>query len=268
MEKVDGSMGSVFLNPQTKQPQVATRGSVDNEQSKVATEMLSRYRVFNLLARDITLIVEIVYPENRVVVDYGELSGLILLAARHNQSGKFVDLQTLVWFSVHTGMPLPTIKQGYYLKKIVDELPTLSVNEEGFVAVFESGERFKFKGDAYKQAHRILSGISYKRTIEYMESDDLDTLFEIVPDEWLDTVKAWISSIEADVGIMSEAVSRYLDVERDAKELVQALRDDNVSNLLFACTMNAFRNKPFKPLVLKHLKKGASSKGLIFGGEV
>jgi len=268
MEKVDGSMGSVFLNPQTKKPQVATRGSVDNEQSRWATERLRLHHVKPLLVQGFTLIVEIVYPENRIVVDYDGREYLALLAIRHNKTGRFLPLRKLEICSLACGIPLAETYEAKEPAQLVELLPALSVNEEGFVAVFESGERFKFKGDAYKQAHRVLSGISYKRTIEYMENDDLDTLFDIVPDEWLDTVKAWISSIEGHVGIVSEAVSRYLDVDREAKELVRALQDDNASKLLFTCTMNAYRNKPFKPLILKHLKRDASAKSLIFGGEV
>jgi len=72
-EKLDGSLGILFFINDT--PQIATRGSFTSDQALRATKILhERYKDFfpHLLATShYTYLFEIVYPGNRVVVDYG-----------------------------------------------------------------------------------------------------------------------------------------------------------------------------------------------------
>lgn len=268
MEKMDGSMGSIFRNPITGEYQVATRGSVESEQARWATEKLKDYTIEGSVASGVTLIVEIIYPENRIIVDYGSRSGLVLLAARYNETGHYFSQATLECIASACKMRMAPIHAVDTPEQLLSLLPKLTVNEEGFVAVFKSGERFKFKGDAYKLAHKNLSGVSYSRTIQYVMDDEVDTLLDIVPDEWLDMVKQWLADTHEEVGRVSERVENYLDanLEKPAKELVEILQEDKVSKTVFSCVMKGFRGHPYKDIILKEMKKDASKKSLIFGG--
>lgn len=78
-EKVDGSLGIIFNYKGDWL--VASRGSFVSDQAQHASQLLfKKYDVENL-DPSICLIVEIVYPENRIVVNYGDRDELVLLAA-------------------------------------------------------------------------------------------------------------------------------------------------------------------------------------------
>lgn len=66
-EKLDGSLGILFR--QAGGFRVATRGAFQSEQALWASEFLRRFDL-RALPDPLTLLVEIIYPENRIVVDY------------------------------------------------------------------------------------------------------------------------------------------------------------------------------------------------------
>ncbi|GII58793.1 hypothetical protein Pth03_71820 [Planotetraspora thailandica] len=85
MDKADGSLGLLFPRPGGWA--VATRGSFVSEQARHASELLrSRYPDFSP-PEGMTVLVEIVYPGNRIVCDYGDLDDLILLGAVETATG-------------------------------------------------------------------------------------------------------------------------------------------------------------------------------------
>ena len=87
-EKMDGSLGIIYQAPDGL-PSVATRGSFASEQAEWATQWLRKRPKFvaaaqSAISRNHTLLVEIIYPKNRIVIDYGELEELVLLTAIDN----------------------------------------------------------------------------------------------------------------------------------------------------------------------------------------
>src|SRR5690348_14978098 len=76
-DKADGSLGVIYHDGSGFA--VATRGSFASGQALHATEILrTRYASF-VPPADMTVLVEIIYPENRIVVDYRGLDDLVLL---------------------------------------------------------------------------------------------------------------------------------------------------------------------------------------------
>ena len=65
-EKMDGSLGIVFWY--RGQWVVATRGSFTSDQSIKAREILKKYNT-DIMFRHLTFCFEIIYPENRIVLD-------------------------------------------------------------------------------------------------------------------------------------------------------------------------------------------------------
>ena len=97
-----------------------------------------------------TLLAEAVYPENRVVVDYGGCDQLPLLALRDRRTGDYADLPLLRRTAAALGLPVPrTFDHLDTIEGIHQALRGMSANEEGFVALFADGQRFKFKSSAY-----------------------------------------------------------------------------------------------------------------------
>ena len=77
-EKMDGSLGIIFYYE--GKWDVATRGSFYSEQAEKAREMLKKYNFTNI-PKHCTLLVEIIYPANKIIVDYGKEEKLVLLGA-------------------------------------------------------------------------------------------------------------------------------------------------------------------------------------------
>lgn len=180
-EKMDGSLGIIYwLNDK---PYIATRGSFESDQSKKANEILNyKYsHVFDKLDRDKTYLLEIIYPENRIVCQYGDIEDLFLLAIIDNKTGLDLPLENV-------GFPIVKRYDGIndlnLLKKLEED------NKEGFVVKFNTGFRVKVKFEEYCRLHRILTNVSNKTVWEYLsESKPFDELLERVPDEFYNSLQ-------------------------------------------------------------------------------
>ena len=85
-EKVDGSLGISFYCEYSKQWRIITRGHFGSKQAQWAMKYIQDIKMDESLTRGHTYLFEIVYPENRIGVDYGDFEGLILLHA-YNENG-------------------------------------------------------------------------------------------------------------------------------------------------------------------------------------
>jgi hypothetical protein len=88
-EKMDGSLLLVFWYE--GQWVVATRGSFTSDQSIKGIELLKKYNT-DIMFRHLTFCFEILFPQNRVVVDYGDYEGLVLLGT-FDKNGKEYDVE-------------------------------------------------------------------------------------------------------------------------------------------------------------------------------
>jgi RNA ligase len=107
-DKMDGSLGILYPWPgdgfkMRHQWAIATRGSFESEQAIHATDVLrNKYPDFKP-APGFTYLFEIVYPENRIVLDYGDQDDLILLGMRNIDRGFIVGPQSSVATSAWPG---------------------------------------------------------------------------------------------------------------------------------------------------------------------
>ena len=208
-EKLDGSLGILYWIGDT--PFIATRGSFDSEQAIKGNEILNKkYKnVFSKLEKNKTYLFEIIYPENRIVIDYKDTEDLFLLAIRDTQNGKDLPLESI-------GFPLVKrydgIKDFRKLKELEED------NKEGFVIKFKSGFRMKVKFEEYKRLHRILTNVSNKSIWEILRSGgDFKEIIEKVPDEfhnWLDKTK-------------DDLIKKYNEIEEIAKKEFKPVSDFN-----------------------------------------
>ena len=196
-EKMDGSLGILYRIDGA--PYIATRGSFVSPQAERATEILRRKYGHVQLDDSLTYLFEIIYPENRIVVDYGGMEDLILLAAIETATGAERPLDDI-------GFPL--VKRYDGMTQFGELMAQQDGAREGFVVRFQSGQRVKIKFDEYKRLHRILTGISPKAIWEALRSgDDLSDIIERVPDEFY----RWVRQTEA------ELMSSFADIENTAR---------------------------------------------------
>lgn len=194
-EKMDGSLGILYWNKGYK---IATRGSFTSDQAIWATEQLEKYDL-NYMSPDLTLLFEIIYPENRIVVNYGDRKDLVLLAARNRFTGVYVPHEYVEQFAKLAGFNTPKTYNFTDFKQMIVAASALSANEEGWVVKTKDGERIKFKGEAYVLAHRVATGVTFKNVLEAIEAGVLDNIINGVPDEFLGQIKEWKFQIEREI---------------------------------------------------------------------
>lgn len=213
-EKMDGSLGILYWLDNV--PYIATRGSFSSEQAIWASEFLHQNyaHLLTKLNRNYTYLFEIIYPENRIVVNYGETKDLVLLAIIETATGRDIDLSENVGFNVVKKFDGLTDYQ--HLKNY--DVP----NFEGFVLKFKSGFRLKVKLAEYIRLHRIITNISTVDVWEYLsENRPFEEFLENVPDEFYDWVKGVKADLEANFGAIEaecKAVFREFDDRKLAAE--------------------------------------------------
>ena len=180
-EKLDGSLGILFYYDGWH---IATRGSFTSEQSQRAQQILNqKYSdLLGSLNHDWTYLFEIIYPENRIVLDYGGKEDLILLGIMNRVTLQEEELKDYGF---------PYLKPSQYDGVNFKQLKDLNLqNHEGFVIKFSSGKRIKIKFEDYVQLHGIITEFSNKKVWEMLrDGKDINELIEIVPDEFFQKVK-------------------------------------------------------------------------------
>lgn len=186
-EKMDGSLGILYWH--NNAPYIATRGSFTSPQSVKANEILqTKYaHLLDGLDQTKTYLFEIIYPENRIVVDYGATEDLVLLSVIDKQTGADHPIE---------GYGFTTVKKYDGLNDIQALAALEEDNKEGFVICFTSGLRYKVKFAEYVRIHRIITQVSTISIWEYLkEGQSLNELIERVPDEFYDWVKKTNASL-------------------------------------------------------------------------
>lgn len=179
--KYDGSLGILYwLN---NEPWIATRGSFTSDQAVWATKWLRENSDYGSLDKTITFLYEIIYTDNKIVVDYG-FEGLILLAAIETINEK--EIPYLSW--PYGGTPFIA---GSISNNDLSTLASMDEpNSEGFVIHYpHDGLRLKIKFPSYVRLHKIITGLSEKGIWEHLRSGgSLEELLANAPDEmhgWL-----------------------------------------------------------------------------------
>jgi len=198
-DKLDGSLGILYWIGD--EPHLATRGSFTSEQAIKGTEILHKKYSHVKFNPNYTYLWEILYPENKIVVDYKGLEDIILLAQIHTESGEEVDAQDYA--------DVLTVVKKYDGITDLSKLQEMEEdNKEGFVIRFKSGVRAKAKFSEYLRLHKICTQTNTKVIWEHlMKNEQLDELLERVPDEFM----AWLKDTVAKLQF------QYKEIEEMAK---------------------------------------------------
>lgn len=222
-EKLDGSLGIVCWYGDDLV--VSTRGSFESDQARWARNHM---KDASGIERGLTYLFEIVFPENRIVVDYGDRRDMPLLAvldAEGNDHPAFNE-----W---------PASKARHF--EGLTELNTLASlaypGEEGFVVRWASGFRAKVKFEEYKRLHRLITSCS-TRTIWDLLRNGKDTteLLERVPSEFGQWVRDQIRELtEHHNGLMDSAHGCFASAPKEGtrKEFADYAKQQQNPGLLF-----------------------------------
>lgn len=237
-EKLDGSCGiSYYINGEWK---LATPGAFESEQAIKGTEILNTlYKdKLDLLPKDCTSVFEIVYPENRIVVNYKGETFLALLAI-FEKSGEEWHSNRVDRIAEEAGFYRP--KQ--YNIDLRGDIP-FNDNEEGFVAKFAGGLRVKIKSPAYLRVHRLLNYMSPKGVIELIRGKEYRPTLESLPKNIakdFDDIRAYVQNLHDGLRLQAEDAASKLPVG-DRKDKALWIKD-NVPQELWGIVFNLIDSK-------------------------
>ena len=207
-EKMDGSLGIVFWYQ--GQWVVATRGSFTSDQAIKATEILKKYNK-DIMFRHLTFCFEIIYPENRIVLDYGNDEKLVLLGT-FDKNGKETDSEIWSQWGFDVVKKYDGINDYKQLKEMVKN------DQEGFVVKFSNGDRVKVKGVEYLRLHKIMGNLSTTAVWEVLSnSGDMENLLKDVPDEFYKKIKTYVQDLKYGFFQISERAGKLHDGFRYGK---------------------------------------------------
>jgi RNA ligase len=201
-EKMDGSLGIVFWY--RGQWVVATRGSFTSDQANKAKEILRRYNT-DIMFRHLTFCFEIIYPENRIVLDYGDDEKLVLLGT-FDKNGKEMDVDMWSQWGFDVVKKYDGIKDFKELKSMVKD------DQEGFVVKFSNGDRIKVKGVEYLRLHKIMTNVTTTGIWEYLKNgEDVMELLKDVPDEFYKKIQNYVKDLRYSYFQISEDAGKKFD---------------------------------------------------------
>jgi RNA ligase len=255
-EKMDGSLGIFFYYG--GEWYMATRGSFTSEQAIKGLEIANRYNYDKICVAGYTYLFEIIYPENRIVVDYGKEERLVLLGVmdRRGEEFPYEEMADAGWDIV---MKYKTWGEDWEtLKK------EISKDNEGYVIRFSGGMRMKIKGDEYVRLHRILTNFSNKDIWELLKNGEpLEPFLERVPDEF----DAWVKGVVRDLKYIFYSIDeragkmhdyfRYgkyndVEVEPTKKEFAEYVKQFPVE--LAAVMFKMWDKKPYDNIIWSMIK--------------
>jgi len=210
-DKLDGSLGILYREP-SGAVAVATRGSFASTQAVRATGVLrARYPDFTPPA-GLTVLVEVIYPANRIVLDYGGLDDLVLIGAVDNATGRGHGPEAVPEWPgpVVERMPYPTLAAAL-------AAPPRD-NREGMVVHFpDTDHRVKIKYAEYVRLHRLVTGLNARMVWEAVVAGALDDIVAGLPDEF----HLWVRTVAGE--LTATVTGRAAAVEAAYRELVAAL---------------------------------------------
>jgi RNA ligase len=201
-EKMDGSLGIVFWYE--GQWVVATRGSFGSDQAIKAKELLKKYNT-DIMFRHLTFCFEIIYKNNRIVCDYKDYEGLVLLGT-FDKNGKEYDVEMWREYGFDVVKKYDGINDFKELKEMVKN------DQEGFVVKFSNGDRVKVKGVEYLRLHKIMTNVTTTGVWEYLKNgEDVMEILKDVPDEFYNKIKTYVRDLKYFYFQISEDAGKRFD---------------------------------------------------------
>lgn len=203
-DKMDGTL--IVVGNDDGNAVVSTKGSFDTWHSGVAEELLSGF----VPPEGVTILFELIHPQNRVVLDYQGYTGLYLLGGIDNTNG--ADIGTSEEVADFAGWHGDVVvRRTFDLQRMIESAkdPANGEGREGFVVVWpvegQPWKRVKLKFAHYIQLHGIYTGLTNRKVWEALQDDTWETwnaLLEIAPDELHKAITACAASLGDEANLL------------------------------------------------------------------
>lgn len=198
-KKLDGSCGNIFYYDGAWR--ASTLGSFFSVQSMRAEELLRSFEM-DKIPKNISLTVEIIYPENRIILNYGDFEDLVVLAAFDNTTGNELDWEQTKKIANDAGFCM--VEE---VKKDLNELQhlanTMDPVEEGWVIQYDNGFRMKVKLDSYLRLAKFKANLSPLAVWEAMKENKLKEFLTHCPEEFETETKRIVNTLQGQVGTLN-----------------------------------------------------------------
>lgn len=236
MDKADGSLGILYpsFHPDGLDVywNIATRGSFHSKQAAVGTRIYrEKYSHMDPMP-GYTMLFEIIYPANRIVLDYGDMEDLMLLGAVETQTGYYLGPREAksMWrerghldpnYLRYAEWPGPVV-ETYDYPDVTTALGEMGrKNKEGYV-VRRGNFIVKIKEPDYLDLHRLVTNCSPRTVWEQLrEGKSVTEICSAFPDEFHGMVKGFAEPlVDAHARRVDEIFRGYSEVMQQAHRLI------------------------------------------------
>ena len=242
-EKLDGSL--IIMSFYKGKPIFCTRGCFTSEQAIKAEEIFTEKYQNVKVDQDFTYCFEIIYPHNKIIVDYEEEEDIFLLAKIHTATGYEASIKDTGFRYVN----------AYDDDKSLSELKKMDTeNKEGFVIHFPHNNfRLKIKFETYIKLHKK-GKYSRKDVIQKIVKRKQIPL-ENIPDECYPDLQNMTKDIKHQFDDIKNAmVKEYASIKdkyKEEKEIIEGIKQSPNRNILFCL----FREKNYEKLIWKKMQE-------------
>jgi len=245
-EKMDGSLGISYFYEGIWY--IATRGSFDSRHALRANQILHQKYADCLkkMKPEYTYLFEVLYPENRIIVDYGNREELVLLAVINTATGQEVNDDAELSFTKLK------IIEGF--NSLDDVLKLNDDHSEGVVVRFANGSRLKVKFEKYKRQHRIMLSLTDTKIWKYLAfGRDFEKLYNYAGEEFYGWINETKEELLSAYNTLKEEVMKEFNTLppfNSHEEAIDYLAEKEHAELL--CSL--FNNEPIEPLLWQKIK--------------
>lgn len=179
-DKMDGSL-IIGWRDRSGTLRASTKGSFASEMVPIAEDILSGYNTD--IDPDWTPLFEVIYPENRIVVNYRDTRDLFALGAVNIATGEIVGPHD----DVLANWNGPRTKT--FTASSLDEVLSMSPrdNAEGvIVRDRDNGGMIKIKQEDYIKLHRVATNVTTLNIWDHLQDGTINEMIEVTPDELYD----------------------------------------------------------------------------------
>jgi RNA ligase len=193
-DKKDGSLGILYRHPMTGDWKIATRGSFQSDQAIHATKVWDDNYSHRVATIDgLTVLFEIIYPENRIVLDY-DFDDLVLLGSVQNEYGWYYGPNETAGM---INWPGP-VTEVFEYRTLNDCFGVHRPNAEGLV-IRAGSEMVKMKQEDYVALHKLVTGLNERAVWERLKAGETrDSICSSLPDEFHKFVDDTAANLEDD----------------------------------------------------------------------
>lgn len=192
-EKLDGSIILLFFY--NNEWIFSSKGSFENNQVQKAKELMPE-SMKETLDKELTYVYEIIYPTNRIIVNYGSREELVYLSS-FTKGG----------IEKNVNKSLIVSKSGTF-----QELQKEDSDLEGYVIRYKSGKRVKVKFLRYLRNHILHSNLTPEKIKKLFASSTLEQLLIDYEEEIHDFIKQEWSKLENQYSIKYNQLKEEFDL--------------------------------------------------------